>query len=308
MAFVAAYEDVKSGRVERPMKSPGARGWVTRFIQPPQGIVDHPVAFLVEGTKERVIRPHYHEVDQFQVIVKGGGSLGRHPLSMYGVHFTRAHTPYGPILFAEEGLGFLTLRAHWDPGAQYIPDKKEVLSQIPNRRPWQATEAPRFQSASAVDLQAFDHIRDDRGLAAYAITMQPNTTTAAPDVLKTNGQYIIVTNGSIVHEGQTKASLTIIFVKPDEPAFTLQAGPEGMEALILNFPQTTLPARVMTTKADSPRHRLWQCDLCAFAYDESKGMPDDGIAPGTRWEDVPADWICPDCGTTKADFQMREVE
>jgi rubredoxin len=308
MAFVAAYEDVKSGREERPMKTPGARGWRTRFIQPPQGAVDHPVAFLVEGTKERVIRPHYHEVDQFQVIVKGGGALGRHPLSMYAVHFTRAHTPYGPILFAEEGLGFLTLRAHWDPGAQYIPDKKEVLSQIPNRRPWQATEAPRFQSASAVDLQAFDHIRDDRGLAAYAITMQPNATTAAPEVSKTNGQYIIVTNGSIVHEGQTKASLTIIFVKPDEPAFTLQAGPEGMEALILNFPQTTLPARAMTAKTDSPRHRLWQCDLCAFAYDESKGMPDDGIAPGTRWEDVPADWICPDCGTTKADFQMREVE
>jgi hypothetical protein len=77
MAFVAAYEDVKSGREERPMKTPGARGWRTRFIQPPQGVVDHPVAFLVEGTKERVIRPHYHEVDQFQVIVKGGGTLGR---------------------------------------------------------------------------------------------------------------------------------------------------------------------------------------------------------------------------------------
>lgn len=308
MAYVAAYEDVKAGREERPMKTPGARGWRTRFIQPPQGVVDHPVAFLVEGTKERVIRPHYHEVDQFQVIVKGGGTLGRHPLPMYGVHFTRAHTPYGPILFAEEGLGFLTLRAHWDPGAQYIPDKKEALSQVPNRRPWQATEGPRFQPNGAVNLQRFDHIRDDRGLAAYAITLQPNVATAAPDVAGTNGQYIIVTNGSLVHEGQAKESLTIIFVKPDEPAFTLQAGPEGMEALILNFPQTTLPARVVTAKPGSPQYRLWQCDLCAFAYDEAKGMPEEGIAPGTRWEDVPNDWICPDCGTTKADFQMREVE
>lgn len=307
MAFVAAYEDVKTGREERPMKTPGARGWRTRFIQPPQGVVDHPVAFLVEGTKERVIRPHYHQVDQFQVIVKGGGTLGRHPLSMYAVHFTRAHTPYGPILFAEEGLGFLTLRAHWDPGAQYIPENREVLSKIPGRRPWQATEAPSFQHGGAVNLAPFEHIRDDRGLAAYALTMEPNAVTSAPEVARTNGQYIIVTNGSIVHDGQTKDALTIIFVRPDEPAFRLQAGPHGMAALILDFLQTALSARETTVKSDSTRYRVWQCELCAFAYDEAKGMPDEGIAPGTRWEDVPEDWICPDCGTTKADFQMREV-
>lgn len=307
MAFVAAYEDVKAGREERPMSKPGARGWRTRFIQPPQGVLDHPVAFLVEGTKERVIRPHYHQVDQFQVIVKGGGTLGRHPLSMYAVHFTRAHTPYGPILFAEEGLGFLTLRAHWDPGAQYIPDKKEALTRVPDRRPWQATEAPRFQRSGAVSLQPFEHVKDDRGLAAYAMTMQPNAATTAPDVAGTNGQYIIVTDGSIIHEGRPHAGLTIIFVKPNEPAFPLQAGPEGMEALILNFPRTAASAQAMSARSDAPRLRVWQCELCAFAYDEAKGMPEEGIAPGTRWEDVPEDWICPDCGTTKADFQMREV-
>ena len=42
-------------------------------------------------------------------------------------------------------------------------------------------------------------------------------------------------------------------------------------------------------------------------YDESKGWPDDNIAPGTRWEDVPDDWMCPDCGVGKEDFEMIEV-
>ncbi|WP_405180740.1 rubredoxin [Nocardia sp. NBC_01377] len=37
------------------------------------------------------------------------------------------------------------------------------------------------------------------------------------------------------------------------------------------------------------------------------GLPDDGLAPGTRWEDIPADWTCPDCGAEKADFDMVEV-
>jgi rubredoxin len=306
MAYIAAFDDVKVNRQERELPN-GGRGWRTSFLTPPEGVKESPVAFLVEGTKERVIRPHYHQVDQFQVIVKGGGTLGRHPLSMYAVHFTRAHTPYGPILFAEEGLGFLTLRSRWDPGAQYIPDKREQLASVPNRKPWQMTEAPQFQRAGAVTLRAFENIKDDRGLGAYAMTLQPNVAARAPEVVNTNGQYIIVTRGSLIHEGKPHAGLTVIFVKPDEEAFSMQAGPEGAEALILNFPRTSEAPKAMIAKADSPQYRVWQCELCAFAYDEAKGMPEEGIAPGTRWEDIPDDWICPDCATTKADFQMREV-
>ena len=306
MAYVAAYDDVKVNRIERQPPS-GGRGWRTRFIHPPEGVVDFPVAFMVEGDKDRIIKPHFHQVDQFQVIVSGGGTLGRHPLALHAVHFSRAHTPYGPILFAEEGLGFLTLRAHWDPGAQYIPAQKEKLQQVPNRRPWQATEVPKFDRKVPVSLQPFEQIKDDRGLSAYALSMQPGESTNAPDVSATNGQYIIVTRGGIVHEGKHHAALTIIFVTRHEEAFRLVAGPEGAEALILNFPRTEIAAQIMPPTADSPRYKVWQCDLCAFAYDEAKGMPDEGIAPGTRWEDVPDDWICPDCATSKHDFQMREV-
>ena len=53
--------------------------------------------------------------------------------------------------------------------------------------------------------------------------------------------------------------------------------------------------------------RKWQCELCAFVYDEAVGMPEDGITAGTRWEDVPESWTCPDCGASKSDFQMVEV-
>ncbi|PLW83473.1 rubredoxin reductase [Kineobactrum sediminis] len=50
----------------------------------------------------------------------------------------------------------------------------------------------------------------------------------------------------------------------------------------------------------------WECIVCGLVYDESKGWPDDGIAPGTRWEDVPEDWLCPDCGVGKEDFELIE--
>ena len=52
--------------------------------------------------------------------------------------------------------------------------------------------------------------------------------------------------------------------------------------------------------------KIWQCVVCGFIYEEEKGWPEDGIAPGTRWEDVPADWKCPECGVTKAEFEMVE--
>jgi rubredoxin len=53
--------------------------------------------------------------------------------------------------------------------------------------------------------------------------------------------------------------------------------------------------------------KKWQCVVCGLVYDESQGWPDDGIAAGTRWEDVPQDWICPDCGVGKLDFEMIEI-
>ncbi|HEX8592456.1 MAG TPA: rubredoxin [Pseudomonas sp.] len=53
--------------------------------------------------------------------------------------------------------------------------------------------------------------------------------------------------------------------------------------------------------------KKWQCFFCSYTYDEALGSPADGIAAGTRWEDIPGDWICPECGATKEDFAMLEV-
>lgn len=53
--------------------------------------------------------------------------------------------------------------------------------------------------------------------------------------------------------------------------------------------------------------KTYICIVCGFTYDESAGLPSEGIAPGTAWSDVPADWLCPDCGVAKGDFEMVEV-
>ena len=51
----------------------------------------------------------------------------------------------------------------------------------------------------------------------------------------------------------------------------------------------------------------WMCLICGFIYDEEIGSPDEGIAPGTAWADVPDSWTCPDCGARKDDFEMTQI-
>jgi rubredoxin len=53
--------------------------------------------------------------------------------------------------------------------------------------------------------------------------------------------------------------------------------------------------------------KVYMCVVCGLVYDEAAGWPEEGLAPGTRWEDVPADWRCPECGVGKADFAMSDL-
>jgi rubredoxin len=61
---------------------------------------------------------------------------------------------------------------------------------------------------------------------------------------------------------------------------------------------------VSTTKV---KGRAWMCLVCGFVYYEDEGWPDEGIAAGTAWDDIPDTWVCPDCGVSKADFVMAPL-
>jgi rubredoxin len=54
-------------------------------------------------------------------------------------------------------------------------------------------------------------------------------------------------------------------------------------------------------------YRTYMCLICGLIYEEEKGSPEHGIDPGTRWEDVPMNWTCPECGARKDEFEMVEI-
>ena len=86
-----------------------------------------PIAFLVEQAANMSIPGHYHQADQFQVFVAGGGKFGIKPIEGLTVHYAMGFTPYAPIHAAEAGVEYYTLRNGWDPGARWMPDYKEGL-------------------------------------------------------------------------------------------------------------------------------------------------------------------------------------
>lgn len=64
----------------------------------------------------------------------------------------------------------------------------------------------------------------------------------------------------------------------------------------------------MASESQSPEEsknmKKYECIVCGYVYDEAQGWPDDGIPAGTKWEDIPDDWVCPDCGVGKEDFEL----
>lgn len=53
-------------------------------------------------------------------------------------------------------------------------------------------------------------------------------------------------------------------------------------------------------------YQKYQCIACGEIYDEALGLPAEGIPPGTRFADLPEDWLCPNCGALKASFFLME--
>jgi rubredoxin len=60
--------------------------------------------------------------------------------------------------------------------------------------------------------------------------------------------------------------------------------------------------KILTKEEDMEK---WVCTICGYVYDPAAGDPDNGVDPGTAWEDVPADWVCPLCGASKDDFEKE---
>lgn len=239
MIFVASLAEARSQRTH--FVSPaGLDTWVSRLFPSSAETPERPMASFVEQTAHTVILPHFHEVNQFQVLVEGHGSLGKHAIQPWTVHYTNGFTGYGPLRAAATGMGFFTLRNRFDAGgARFFPAGQSFMQPAPKRHhimgPLVLSSTEALHSRQSQTCDTVLALEDD-GLAAWFLRLGPGMHTQAPEPAHGGGQYLLVAAGTLLHDGLTLPRLSCMYVSADTASWTLHSGADGLEALILQFP------------------------------------------------------------------------
>ena len=224
----------------------GQRRWYTDFFgQVVDKVEDGPQSHFTEMDANGVIVPHFHQVDQFQIMVAGSSSIGRNALPLIGLHYADRHTAYGPINAGPCGLGLFTMRARSDPGAIFLdnPGYKDFLK--PSKKRYLlaknivlSTEGVLAHREEVLLESVLEKDADTSdGLGAYMLRIGAEMRTTGPDPRQTGGQFYLVLNGSLEYESASYATWSLVYAERTDTPLTICAGSRGLEALVLNFPR-----------------------------------------------------------------------
>ena len=195
-----------------------------------------PMAFLVEQDPGSTASAHYHQQDQFQLVVGGHGTMGLHEIRPVTVHFTGAHTAYGPIKASpDQGVWYFTLRNGFDPGARFMtmPENRAALRTIEGRRHREAVAGPLTPPTAPTETLLGP---EPDGMTAWRYALPAGGRMTGPDPADGRGQYWVVTAGSLTHANEALPKLSCAFVYPDDAPFEAAAGAAGAEVIAMQFP------------------------------------------------------------------------
>jgi hypothetical protein len=191
-----------------------------------------PDAYIIEQKPHTSGGPHFHLQDEFQIVMSGAGAIGKHAVQAFSVHYAGAFSPYGPIDAGPEGIGYLTLRARYDPGAQMMPENRAGL-RAGKRKP-RVRFSERLQLGRSEDVFA----PEPDGLAAFHYSVPANGTATGPDPALGGGQFWVVLDGDMRSpDGTTLPPRSCVFVSADEPVQCVGASPAtSLDVLVVQFP------------------------------------------------------------------------
>ena len=231
-------------------------GHITDIIATHQERQSGEQAFLVEQNPHWVTPTHYHLEQQFQVIMAGHGTIGRHDVGRLCVHYAAPQTAYGPIVAGPDGVSYLTLRMSGDTSAWYLhkPGSRERMQPGLKREqqhgaPQASMSADALASLASTTVEVLIAPRPD-GLAAHLLRIAPGqehnhdramvadpAESASPAYA---GRYYVVSQGTVSLGGQSAPACSVAFASADENV-TLHAGPQGAEVIVLQFPGQAAP-------------------------------------------------------------------
>jgi len=220
---------------EKRVVRPGGTERRVDYLGSP-GVIDAgPQAFLVDRPYPGArIDPHFHDIDQFQVVVEGGCRMGRRPAGPVTFQYADAYTPYGPIVGADGGFAFFTLRPVASGGYFAMPGNghrmpcragRNIAGRFDIARP-----RPAPGGVVCEDLMA----RQADGVDALGLRLGAGAVTGGV-ASDGGGQYYLVCEGDVTHAGKRLPRRSLIHVAPGETPPVLEAGPDGADILVVQF-------------------------------------------------------------------------
>jgi hypothetical protein len=255
MFFAANFETAQANEVRRvrpngvrtsrrpyfgPRPSPVSGDHAAAVFVPVEDeALREPQAFMVELSEGNPLPVHFHFVDQFQVVLAGGGDFGGHTVESVAVHFAGAATGYGPIIPGPDGIRFLTLRARPDStGSQALP---ALLHKMPKRKRHNVYVNELMKGLGQFGPlgdapQTILFLQQDDGLAVSLLRLPAGASVRHSVPAACDGQTLVVLEGSVDCRGANWERWSVMYLSTNEAALDLQAGPEGAQILVLQYP------------------------------------------------------------------------
>ena len=238
MILAETWENARKGRLIRDL--PIFRGARNNYIVSSPEARPAPQAFLIEQDPGVVLQAHFHSEPQFQVVAAGRGAVGAHEVRPFAIHYTSEHSPYGPISASDEGVWYFTFRAVTNEGAFWMPEQRAELRRD-GRRVQVTVDSPPISDPKALAQRSANSVEtliepQEGGLAAWLVRMAPHQTQPAPQAAHGGGRYYLVAEGALLIGGKPYPKLAAAWVSAEEEPFNVNAGVEGLEVLVLQFP------------------------------------------------------------------------
>jgi hypothetical protein len=229
------------------IEGPGPKAWIHNYIHHARTHEDGtpraageklPMIYLVDQEPNSAIQTHFHQVDQYQVVIGGSGAMGREPLGPITVHYTNAFTGYGPLASGPDGLQYLTIRNRWDPGLRPLPEARDELPPAGTVKQRQRTIKPAPPlSAEALGEMKAAQLRElmeepESGSRAWMLAIPPAGSAPSPASAATD-RVLVVCSGSLA--GTDANDLHSCHFIPAGEVVMLTAGEGGADILVLQF-------------------------------------------------------------------------
>ena len=258
MSLAVSHEDVQQHRFHYAQPA-GDTGWINHYFGQMKHVTGknpaidtartedihlevcdeiYPVAFLVAQDPGHTLGIHFHQADQFQVVLPCDGKFGKAPIEQPIVHFAAACSPYGPLTSGAEVLKYYTLRNGYDPGACFLPATRPEQFRR-GRKPRSAHEkVPHRANAPITSLEINAVMpKDDTGLFATYVRLPPGAMLEGADPKTGRGQYWLVLSGSCTANEKELDVEGLCFVKPDDAPLNVRGGIEGAALIAMQFPR-----------------------------------------------------------------------